>query len=141
MRSGSAPKVSPARWALPVSYMGLIWYLSSQPISALNVGFRVSDKVLHCLAFGALALFVWWAGKGLRRPALIAFVVAALYGGVDELHQLWGDAGRIGDVWDWLADVLGAGLMATFLHHWSRRVETDSTALPPTDEEGREAAG
>ena len=102
--------------------MGLIWYMSSQPVSRLDFGFRVGDKVLHFLAYGVLALFIWWAVAGRRRPGFTAFWVSSLYGGVDELHQLWGAAGRFCDVWDWLADVSGAGVMVLLLHSWERHV-------------------
>ena len=114
-------------------------------MSDLDLGFRISDKAMHAAAYAALALFVWWASQARSRPASMAFGVASLYGAVDELHQLWGDAGRYGDVWDWLADVTGAGLMAVFLHVWAGRGMRNSEASrllpdPPVVDDSSESA-
>ena len=68
-----------------------------------------------------LALFIWWAVAGRRRPGFTAFWVSSLYGGVDELHQLWGPPVDSA-MWDWLADVSGAGVMVLLLHSWERHV-------------------
>lgn len=119
--SASVPEAMKTRWILPLAYMGLIWFLSSQPSDQLDLGFQLGDKILHAAAFAALALFCWWACGALQRRTWISLFVSVAYGAVDELHQLWGDAGRHGDFGDWAADCLGALIMVAFLHYWSQR--------------------
>ncbi len=75
--------------------------------------FALWDKFLHFSAFalgGALlaaalhASFRWpW-----RRLALCAAAVLALFGASDEWHQLYTPNRSGADVYDWLADALGA---------------------------------
>ncbi|QDU97442.1 VanZ family protein [Lignipirellula cremea] len=71
-----------------------------------------SDKLLHFTAYLILAFLAvvvlntpdWSRWK---RYALI-FGLLAAYGAIDELFQLM-VPGRTADVWDWLADMAGAG--------------------------------
>jgi VanZ family protein len=86
----------------------------------------VSDKLLHAVEFGGLALLLYRALRVLapqsrRYMALISVVITVCYGAVDEAHQLL-VAQRMADLADLAADGLGAGLAvwgwSTVEHHW-----------------------
>jgi len=80
------------------------------------------------LAFGALAAAAGlWVSPAFRkrRPAFVLLVTAfacSAYGAVDELHQYF-VPGRNCNVWDWLADTLGAFLGAAAIMLTMRAVE------------------
>jgi len=115
-------------WAPVAGFMGLL-FLSSSRSTYIGAG-RVSDKLLHTLAYLVLGVLLQRAAhggfRGLRAgPAIAAVLVTAAYGLTDELHQIY-VPGRIASVTDWLADVVGAllavplvGLLGTLL---TRRV-------------------
>lgn len=109
----------PRRWRLvfhwlpPLAWAGLIFWLSSVPAQRLpRLPFPQADKAVHAAFFAVQSLLIWQAlffGHR-RRPlvsALLAGVVASLYGSLDELHQ-WYVPWRQVDVRDWLSDTLGA---------------------------------
>ena len=104
-------------WVPVVLYAGTIFYLSSQshleeqlPLFLLE---EVSDKVLHAVEYGMLALlcyraFRWAAGPVVARQALVlAIVTASVFGLTDEAHQLFVPF-RESSWQDWLADTVGA---------------------------------
>jgi VanZ family protein len=90
-----------------------IWVLSSQSTLPQVKGVFGFDKVQHMFAFAVLAVcaVLWFPLKQLRsRPvltALIAALVACAYGASDEIHQHF-VPGRNCNVWDWIADTIGA---------------------------------
>jgi VanZ family protein len=100
-----------------VLYAGAIFYLSSQshPEEQLpSFLFKgVSDKVLHGVEYGILALlcyraFRWAAGPAVAQQAVVlAIMTASVYGITDEVHQLFVPF-RESDWRDWLADTAGA---------------------------------
>ncbi len=71
------------------------------------------DKLLHARAFGILALLLTLASG---HP-LLALVLASAYGVSDELHQV-AVPGRSASGLDWLADTVGAGLVAAVVFLW-----------------------
>ena len=79
----------------------VIGYLTLAPIS--DAGVPGSDKLHHALGFFALAVPLSYA-----RPRLAIWIVfaATAYGGAIELIQP--TVGRDQDVWDFLADGVGA---------------------------------
>jgi VanZ family protein len=90
-----------------------IWILSSQSILPKPKGILGFDKVQHLLAFAVLtgAAGLWvsrekWRIRG-RFFALIAASIGSAYGVIDEVHQYF-VPGRDCNVWDWIADTLGA---------------------------------
>lgn len=98
----------------PLAFHALLFYLSSQ--QQLPAGPENSDKVLHFLAYGVLALLWIRALGGGRmiatpRQALLVFAIVTLYGLSDELHQSF-VPGRDASGWDVLADALGAAAAA-----------------------------
>lgn len=116
---------------LPVAlYAGMIFFLSAQshpdeqlPSFLLK---DVSDKVLHAVEYGILALlccraFRWAAGPAVARQALVlAIVTASVYGITDEVHQAFVPL-RESSWLDWLADTIGATIGA--LSWWFIRPE------------------
>ena len=92
--------------------MGSLYLASSR--SVLITDARVSDKLLHVVAYLILGSFVLRATHGglseLRLvPTLAAFLLTLAYGVSDEIHQLY-VPGRVASVADVGADALGAGL-------------------------------
>ena len=108
-------------WAPVALYAGMIFYLSAQshpeehlPSFLLK---DVSDKVLHAVEYGLLAVlcyraFRWAAGPAVARQAVVAAIVAAsVYGVTDEVHQFFVPF-RESSWLDWLADTAGAAIGA-----------------------------
>jgi len=96
-------------------YCGLIFMLSHQPTLPMPLLFSHQDKWVHASAYAVMAFFAWRAFRHqLHTRVLLACVVVvfcSLYGVSDEFHQSFVE-GRDADVWDWLADTLGASMMA-----------------------------
>ena len=117
-------------WVPVALYAGVIFYLSAQshpeeqlPSFLLE---DVSDKVLHGVEYGILALlcyraFRWAAGSAVARQAVVlAIVTASVYGVTDEVHQFFVPF-RESSWQDWLADTIGATIGA--ISWWSIRSE------------------
>jgi VanZ family protein len=108
-------KIAPKIPALLV--IALIWVLSSQKTLPIPKGIFGFDKLQHLLAYLVLAAsFAFWFSPDQRRfhrlrTFLLLVFVSSLYGVIDELHQFY-VPGRDCNVWDWIADTLGAFLGA-----------------------------
>jgi hypothetical protein len=112
-------------WAPPLLYMTFIFLESAQsdPLPALTA--LVWDKALHAVGYAALGALLARAFAGERwswgRAALCAVIVASAYGASDEFHQSF-VVGRDADVYDWIADSIGAAFGAaafiSFLGIW-----------------------
>ena len=108
-----ATQVLPAAaYTVALFYSGLI------RIGALpEVGFVATDKLLHALAFGGLALLLArasnWLGvaRSLRHKLVLGGVGASLLGLLLEVCQAF-TVYRTADVWDWVADTIGAVIAA-----------------------------
>ncbi len=108
-------------WVPVALYAGVVFYLSAQshPEEQLPSFLieDVSDKVLHAVEYGILALlcyraFRWAAGPAVGRQAVVlAIVTASVYGVTDEAHQLFVPF-RESSWQDWLADTIGAAIGA-----------------------------
>jgi len=108
-------------WVPVALYAGVIFYLSAQshPEDDLpSFLFKeVSDKVLHAVEYGILAVlcyraFRWAAGPALARQAVVlAILTASVYGITDEVHQFFVPF-RESSWQDWLADTIGAAIGA-----------------------------
>ena len=107
---------------LPVGfYAGLIFWLSSQshPEDQLPPFLfeEISDKVLHGVEYGILALLCFRAFRlasgpaAARQAVLLAILTASVYGLTDEVHQAFVPL-REASWLDWLADTIGAALAA-----------------------------
>jgi VanZ family protein len=95
----------------------LIWILSSQSILPMPKGILGFDKVQHLLAFAVLtgAVCLWVSPEKWKTRCfffmLITGCIGSAYGIIDEVHQYF-VPGRDCNVWDWIADTLGAALGA-----------------------------
>jgi VanZ family protein len=113
-----------------LAVMGGVWFLSSQSILPQPKGILGYDKLQHLLAYGVLAfcLGFWFPPEKRTRPAgvfvVFTLAVSSLYGVIDEVHQRF-VPGRDCNVWDWLADTLGAALgtalVALVTRLWAKR--------------------
>jgi len=97
-------------WFITLSYMTLIFYLSSIHGDRVVGLLRGYDKPIHLLIYTILAFLFYLSFNktGIRRYLLIlSFIFTLIYGITDEVHQLhvpYRDA-SIGDVF---ADSIGA---------------------------------
>ena len=103
-------------------YMGLIFHLSSLPGGQVGIP-APWDKLAHLAEYAVLGFLL---GRGSGRVSL-AFLVAALYGATDELHQAF-VPGREASALDWLADAAGAFLGA---RGGARRSRPETPSGPP----------
>jgi VanZ family protein len=102
-----------------------IWFLSSQSVLPVPKGVLGFDKFQHLIAYFVLAgTFSFWFSPAHRcfhrlRTFLLIILVSSLYGVIDEIHQFY-VPGRNCNVWDWVADTLGAflGAGAALLGEW-----------------------
>jgi len=97
-----------------------IWILSSLSTLPLpDTGLSFQDKLLHAGAYGILALVVsLWVSPGYIRRCqwhawMIIVLISAAYGALDEVHQSF-IPGRDTSFYDWLADLAGALIGASF---------------------------
>ena len=95
---------------LTVSYMGLIFFLSSlQGFSLLGLP-ENSDKFIHMVAYMPLGFLfhMSFIKSGFRRYGFaLAMFLTVLYGVTDEFHQAF-VPGRYATIGDVVADSLGA---------------------------------
>ncbi|GHT66612.1 hypothetical protein FACS1894110_10600 [Spirochaetia bacterium] len=113
-----------------------IWFLSSRSILPQPKGILGFDKFQHLLAYFVLACAagLWFPRQKWQRPGvallLLAAVISSVYGIIDEIHQSF-VPGRDCNIWDWLADtigaLLGAGTMKFSALKLKRKEETSET--------------
>ena len=102
-------------WLPVLAYLGVVFWLSSIPHLHPPVQFPNADKVCHLIEYGGLGVLLARALRrttGLRWPAAVAVATIALgslTGAADERSQLH-VPGRVCDVYDWMADTVGAAL-------------------------------
>ena len=99
-------------WVLAFAWAGTIAYFSGST-DAHGVGwvadlFPHADKAVHAGIFAVLAVLLYQA----TGHAAFAVALASMFGAFDELHQAT-VPGRDANVWDWVADTLGAILGVT----------------------------
>jgi VanZ family protein len=99
---------------LPALFVaGGIWFLSSQSTLPQPKGVWGFDKIQHFIAYFvlALAIGVWMSPAFWQARRFCAFFlvisIVSVYGVVDEIHQ-WFTPGRECNIWDWIADTIGA---------------------------------
>jgi VanZ family protein len=99
------------RWVPALVWMSIIAYWSSQ--SDLPIDRYSSSSLLHRLshvgAYSVLALLLLLATGTAPAGLLLAFVLAALYGLGDEIHQSF-TPNRSPSLRDWTVDVVSAGV-------------------------------
>ena len=87
------------------------------PTNQLPPGPDGSDKIVHLIAFAALAFPLARTGRFGLIPVLIG---ASAFGGIIELIQP--SFGRSADTQDWIADILGSatGIALALVYRWAR---------------------
>ncbi|MDR2478026.1 MAG: VanZ family protein [Treponema sp.] len=123
---------------LPALFIAaFIWFLSSQSILPQPKGILGFDKFQHLLAYAALAAAaglwaspVFWKRRPFAALSLTALISSA-YGAVDEAHQYF-VPGRNCNVWDWIADSLGAALGAAAMMIVMAHLRRNGRAIPGT---------
>ena len=101
-------------WTLLLAYSVFIFILSSGPVKMPGASFPAQDKVLHAIAYGIMAWLAWHALHAVPHPGWWAWLYAASYAATDEWHQYF-VPGRYCDLWDWVADAMGAALVVLIL--------------------------
>jgi VanZ family protein len=107
-------------WQLMAVVLFVLSSISGEDLSAYT--FEVSDKLIHFMVFGILGVLMFRSFKissriRIRKNAFSFAVLAAIiYGGLDELHQLF-VPGRFASIGDWIADILGI-LIMILLYRW-----------------------
>jgi len=102
--------------------MAAIFFFSSLHSAPLPPG--VTDKPAHAIGYLGFGFVIARAlGGGLPprltpRRALLGLVIAALYAASDEYHQSF-VAGRVSDIADWRADVVGASIALLACRAWA----------------------
>ena len=101
-------------------YCSLIFWLSSQAVLPTPMLFDHQDKIHHMTAYFIMAILAWRFFKDyLTKPSTLAIVsifYCSLYGASDEWHQSF-VAGREADIFDWLADTIGALLALVSIYY------------------------
>ena len=107
------------------AYSGLIYWLSDQPSLARPLAFPHQDKLIHAIAYAVMGWLSWRCFSIFFNRQLSLTVTALVYcivfGLSDEWHQSFVPR-RSSDVFDWIADTLGAGIMIAWLHRNKLRV-------------------
>lgn len=107
---------------IPFIYMGLIWYMSSNPDDLIldlpsSATDRFIKEALHLVEFAILyVLFVVALAANHKLTAaasLTAAIIAGLYGIIDELHQSFVPA-RSATLIDVIKDIVG--VLAVYFH-------------------------
>ncbi len=92
-------------------YFLFIYWLSDQSSLPAPMWFEHQDKINHAGAYFIMALLAWRCFRHfICRPIIVFFltvVFCSLYGFSDEWHQSFVE-GRQSDVFDWVADTMGA---------------------------------
>jgi hypothetical protein len=117
----SKKRVLSVKYWLPLGWLFLIFYLSSQSwIADVDPPFAYFDKVAHVGEYGILCLLLYWAfthtpgSLWKRYPVMLSILFTVLYGCSDEIHQIFVPM-RTADMADVLANSLGAGLSHLWL--------------------------
>jgi VanZ family protein len=109
-----------------VGYCALVFAVSAlHSPPAPEYPFQWGDKISHALAYAAMAFLavratrVIGVDRALARRLVAAYVFCIAYGASDELHQYF-VPGRDCDVFDWLADATGSGLVMLLVPRLAR---------------------
>lgn len=109
-------------WTLSVVCFAVICWLTlaPRPLGDTDLPlFPGADKIVHALMFGGFTFCIiidWNRRHGwprtIEKADYYAADAAAVFGIITELLQKHMNAGRSGDIWDLLADITGAFLVA-----------------------------
>lgn len=114
------------RYQLPVLvWMLTIFTLSSLPTISIAKFPLSPDKLAHAGIYFVLCM-LWrralyhqaWIPFVQRQALVVGFCLTAVHGALDEAYQM-SVPGRSADIYDTLADIVGAGLFVLW-HWWGR---------------------
>ena len=97
----------------------ILWFSSLTPDDLPRAAFVTWDKLNHLAAFAvggwlaASALRSTWPDGAVRGLLVSAVVLVAAFGAFDEAVQTFTPGRSGGDIFDWIADLLGAILGAS----------------------------
>ncbi len=113
-------------WSAVAVWVGTILWLSSlSPRDLPETAFLFSDKFNHFVAFAAggwltsSALRLTFPSAPVANRLLLAVLLLAAFGAFDEALQTFTPGRTGGDLYDWIADFLGAiaGALLTLVTH------------------------
>lgn len=95
-------------WGPAAGWAIVLFVLSALPHLGRAPSFPFSDKVAHMILYAVLGATLAWGWSRSPRPVphLMVLLAGVLYGLSDEWHQMY-VPGRVPDLADWLADVVG----------------------------------
>jgi VanZ family protein len=102
-----------AAWAAYVLLIGALSLMPGKDVPA----FSFSDKLAHAGAYALMAMLAPWSQAGFKG-AWAAMLTAILYGAALEVGQGLLAEERYPDVWDGLANAVGAAAGALARHHF-----------------------
>jgi len=104
-------------------------HLPPRVAKALTADLSIWDKLIHFVAYAGLATLVtlsWSTVRTIhRRELLVAAIVLAVLGALDEWTQQLPGVNRNADLMDWVADILGIlcglALALVIYRRWGRQ--------------------
>jgi VanZ family protein len=113
------------RVLLPLTLMGVIFFLSAQPAGGHHAWWVIVFRKLGHITGYALLTALWaWALQGVvRRPLIWAVAISLAYACTDEYHQTF-VPGRNGTPVDVGVDAIGMAIAATLIR--LRRLAPDA---------------
>ncbi|HHT9107571.1 MAG TPA: VanZ family protein [Candidatus Wunengus sp. YC64] len=118
---------------LTLVYAGIIYWESSRDTSSVSLPYH-TDKIVHFMEFGLLCLMTCWLLSSVRiwtngiYKIILAVGVTSLYGISDEFHQLF-TPNRSVDVFDWMADTIGAVTAGLLWQKITHKLQTKEKVL------------
>lgn len=116
-------------WILSLLYMGLIFFVSSYPLSTKILSFSFFDKLAHISEYGILVSLIYFALRDSNTTKhhsfKLALVIAFMYGISDEIHQYF-VPGRQANIFDVVADGIGVLCFSLVLHLRMHRQKSHS---------------
>lgn len=124
-----------AAWAHAAIFGIVILVLTSMPAEAVPLydTLDISDLLAHAILYTILGLLVMraaaltWGHRGFRIYASNAWLIAAGFGAVDELHQLLIPY-RFCSLWDWIADAVGCLLAVVIWRLYGSTSDSDTSS-------------
>ncbi|MGD8781845.1 MAG: VanZ family protein [Ignavibacteria bacterium] len=118
---------------LVIYWLSLILF-TSIPIN-VKKSFEHQDKLNHLIAFAGLSvllqLTLHFQGnfeKINKRHATFTIIIASIYGALNEITQLF-IPGRFGDIFDWVADLIGILIGVFITSYFIKQADKNSIKL------------
>lgn len=117
------------RWIVPLAWALTIAYLSATPLKELpTLHINWEDKIGHFAVYGLLTLLIMWAWNSgqdfFLKKIVTSVALAGLYGMAMECMQGTFFPGRVFDVFDMLANFIGAMMAGSVGWAWENSQKT-----------------